>query len=74
MDATATTASVVLTAILEVFTVILEWFVSSIGVAIGIFWDGTALTFVGTLAVIGFAIAVILMLMAMIRSYLKNRG
>lgn len=65
----------VVTQILAVFMAILNWFVEAIEVAIGIFWTAEAgLTFVGTLAVIGFGIAVALMLLAMIRSYLKNRG
>lgn len=67
--------STVITAVLAVFTAVLEWFVESITVAVGIFWSAeTGLTFIGTLAVIAFAIAVVLMLLAMIRSYLKNRG
>ena len=67
--------STVVTAVLAVFTAVLQWFVTSIEVAIGIFWTVEAgLTFLGTLAVIGLAIAIVLMLFAMIRSYLKNRG
>ena len=67
--------STVVTAVLAVFTAVLQWFVTSIEVAIGIFWTAEAgLTFLGTLAVIGLAIAIVLMLFAMIRSYLKNRG
>lgn len=65
----------VVTQILNVFMAILTWFVEAVEVAIGIFWTAEAgLTFIGTLAVIGFGIAVVLMLLAMIRSYLKNRG
>lgn len=67
--------SSVVTAVLAVFTSILQWFVDSIEVAIGIFWVAeTGLTFLGVLSVVGLGIAVILMLFAMIRSYLKNRG
>lgn len=67
--------STVVTAVLAVFTAVLQWFVTAIETAIGIFWTAEAgLTFLGTLAVIGLAIAIVLMLFAMIRSYLKNRG
>lgn len=67
--------STVITAVLAVFSAILEWFVSAIETAVGIFWVAeTGLTFIGTLAVIGLGIAVVLMLLAMVRSYLKNRG
>lgn len=67
--------STVLSAVLAVFSAILEWFVTAINTAVGIFWVAeTGLTFIGTLAVLGLGIAVILMLFAMIRSYLKNRG
>lgn len=67
--------STVISSVLAVFTAVLEWFVSSINVAVGIFWAAeTGLTFIGTLAVVGLAIAIVLMLLAMIRSYLKNRG
>lgn len=67
--------STVVSAVLAVFSAILEWFVTAINTAVGIFWVAeTGLTFIGTLAVLGLGIAVILMLFAMIRSYLKNRG
>lgn len=69
------TISTVLSAVLAVFSAILEWFVTAINTAVGIFWAAeTGLTFIGTLALLGLGIAVILMLFAMIRSYLKNRG
>lgn len=67
--------STVISSVLAVFAAVLEWFVTAINTAVGIFWSvESGLTFIGTLSVIGLAIAVVLMLLAMIRSYLKNRG
>lgn len=64
----------VITAITSVFTAIGEWLVTAITAMEAVFWVEGALTFVGTLAVVGLAIAVILMVLAMIRSYLQLRA
>lgn len=69
-----TVASSVITAITAVFTAIGNWLVGSITAMEAVFWAEGALTFVGTLAVVGLAIAVILMVLAMIRSYLQLRA
>lgn len=69
-----TVASSVVSAITAVFTAIGQWLVSSITAMEAVFWSSGALTFVGTLAVVGLAIAVILMVLAMIRSYLQLRA
>lgn len=57
--------------ILAVFTSLIEWFVEAVGAITPIFWAEGALTFVGTITVIGVAIAVTLMVIAMIRSLLR---
>lgn len=64
----------VITAITAVFTAIGEWLVTAITAMEVVFWAEGALTFIGTLAVVGLAIAVILMVLAMIRSYLQLRA
>lgn len=64
----------VVTAVTAVFTAIGEWLVSSITAMEVVFWAEGALTFIGTLSIIGLAIAVILMVLAMIRSYLQLRA
>lgn len=50
----------VITAITAVFTAIGQWLVTAITAMEAVFWAEGALTFVGTLAVVGLAIAVIL--------------
>lgn len=71
---TPTLASSIVTAVTEVFTAIGTWLVSSITAMEAVFWANGALTFIGTLSVVGLAIAVILMVLAMIRSYLQLRA
>ena len=64
----------VITAVTSVFTAIGTWLISSITAMEAVFWTGTGLTFIGTLSVVGLAIAVVLMVLAMIRSYLQLRA
>lgn len=64
----------VITAVTSVFTEIGEWLVTAITAMEAVFWAEGALTFIGTLSVVGLAIAVILMVLAMIRSYLQLRA
>lgn len=64
----------VITAITQVFTSIGTWLVGAITAMEAVFWVDGALTFIGTLSVVGLAIAVILMVLAMIRSYLQLRA
>lgn len=70
----ATTASSIVSAITTVFTAIGTWLVGAITAMEAVFWVDGALTFIGTLSVIGLSIAVILMVLAMIRSYLQLRA
>ena len=71
----------VLSAILEVFTGVGEWFVTSFNKVIPIFWtaptgDATtgSLTFMGVLAVAGLAISVVFLLIGIVQRFLKFRG
>lgn len=61
----------VVSAITAVFTAIGEWFVAIVLTMLDIFYVDGALTFIGTLAVMGLGIAVILLILAMIRSYIR---
>ena len=62
----------VVSSILAVFTALVEWFTTTIGDVGAIFYVAdTGLTFVGTITVIGVAIAVTTMVIAMIRSLLR---
>lgn len=61
----------VIEAILAVLTAISTWIVSTIGSLSSIFWVAeTGLTFIGTLAVIGVGIAVVMLLISLIRRFL----
>ncbi len=65
----------VISSIFAVFTAIIEWFVTAMSSVSAIFYNSeSGLTFVGTVSVIGFSIAVVLLVIAMIRSLLKGRG
>ncbi|MBQ8302019.1 MAG: hypothetical protein IJX97_00530 [Clostridia bacterium] len=62
----------VVSSILEVFSALVAWFTETIGDVGAIFYVAeTGLTFVGTITIIGVAIAVTLMVIAMIRSLLR---
>lgn len=62
----------VIETIFEVFTQIINWFVTSITSITGIFWSSTSgLTFLGSLALCGLGIAIVLLCVALVRSYLR---
>ena len=62
----------VVTSILAVFTAITEWFTSTLAdVGVLFYTAESGLTFIGTISVIGVAIGVTLMVIAMIRSLLR---
>lgn len=64
----------VITAVFAVFTAIGEWFVSIIPVITAIFYVAeSGLTFIGTLAVCGLGVAIIMLILAVIRSYVNFR-
>lgn len=52
---------------------IATWIPSAIGVIVGLFWANGSLTFFGILAVAGLSIAVILLIIQLIRSFLEFR-
>lgn len=62
----------VVTSILAVFSAITEWFTSTLSEVGVLFYNAdSGLTFIGTISVIGVAIGVTLMVIAMIRSLLR---
>lgn len=63
----------VVTAVLAVCTAVGEWFVTAIELMTPIFWVNGALTFIGTLTVMGLAFAIILLVIAAIRAALRLR-
>lgn len=55
----------------SVWTHLLDWFISCINVVVGIFWTGTQLTLIGTLAFVGTLIALCLLIFYKVKDYLK---
>jgi hypothetical protein len=66
--------SAVVTAITGVFTAIGNWIVTTIPNVVEIFYTDGALTFLGTLAVIGLGISVFFLLMGLVQNFLHFRG
>lgn len=65
----------VVTAVLGVFTEVGEWFSTAVGNLTPMFYTAeNGLTFLGTLAVAGLAVAVILLVLAYIAQFLHFRG
>ena len=65
----------VVSAILEVVLLILGWFVDAVTEMTALFYTAEAgLTVIGTITVIGFGIALVLLVAAWIRSLFKARG
>lgn len=62
------------TSIFAVFTEVLNWFIESLESVTTIFYGAEGLTFIGGITVISVAIAVVLMVVAMVRSLLRFRG
>lgn len=60
-------------AIFAIFTEVLGWLIESLGTVSTLFWANGALTFLGTLSVIGLAIAVCLLLISIVRAILRFR-
>lgn len=56
--------------ITEVWTSILGWVTGSITSAVGIFWNGTSLTLIGTLALVGTSIAICLLIFNKVKDFL----
>lgn len=60
--------------ILSIMTSVLTWFVDSLETVTTIFYSSEGLTFIGGITVLGFAIGLVTMVIAMVRSLLKSRG
>lgn len=66
----------ILTAVLAVFTAIGNWISGSLTAMMPVFYqsgENGGLTFIGVMSVAGLGVAVILMILAMIRSYIRFR-
>lgn len=69
-----------LDSVLEVFTIVGEWFSEFVPSLFGLFWtagsEGSAgsLTFLGVLAVAGLAISVVFLALGFIQNFLHFRG
>ena len=64
-----------ITTVLGVFTDVSEWLITNLETVIGLFWDATeGQTFFGILALVPLAISVVMMLFAIVRSYLNFRA
>lgn len=64
----------VISSVLAVFLAVIEWFVGAVEAMTPLFYVAeTGLTFIGTITVIGVAIAITLLVVAMIRSLLRLR-
>ncbi len=63
-------------AITSVWTAVMEWISTSLGSVQELFYDNStsALTFLGTLSVIGVAIAIVFLLIGVIQNFLHLRG
>lgn len=59
--------------IFAVFTAIIDWFVESIASVTSIFYGAEGLTFLGVLALCALGIAIVLMLVNLVKSYLRFR-
>lgn len=61
----------VLGSVFEVFTAVIQWFVTSLGSVTSMFYASGSLTFLGVLAVAGLAVSVSLLVMNLVKSYLR---
>lgn len=67
--------STVMTDVFAVFTAVAGWFVDAIELLIPLFYVvGEGLTFIGVLSVASLAVALVLLILAVIRSYLQWRA
>lgn len=67
--------SSVISSITTVFNAIMEWLTEAVTSITPMFYvDGTGLTFLGTLAVVGLAFSVVFLVMGIIQNFLHLRG
>ena len=71
MEGTATT---ILEAILAVFLSVGEWIGEAVTALTPMFWTGSALTFLGVLAVAGLAFSVAFLVIGLIQNFLHFRS
>lgn len=65
----------VIEAILDVWTMLVEWFTTSIGSITNVFYSPeSGLTFIGGLTILSIALGVATMIVATVRSYLQMRA
>lgn len=65
----------IVTSVLAVFTAVSEWLMTNLADVIELFYNTTdGLTFFGLLALIPLGISVVMMLFAIVRSYLNFRA
>lgn len=62
----------VVDAIFAVFTKILDWFIASLGSVSTVFYADGALTFIGTITIVGLGIALVTLVLAWVRSLLAR--
>lgn len=60
--------------ITSVWTEVMTWVTTSLGSVQTVFYDEGALTFLGTLAVIGVSIGIAFLIIGVIQNFLKLRG
>ena len=63
--------SSVLESVLAVFTAIANWFVSTINALVPIFYADNNLTFIGTLAACGVGVGIIMLVINLVRRFLR---
>ena len=64
----------VVTSITSTWTAVSTWFIDTLNTVPAIFYDSeTGLTFIGTLAIFGGGLAIIIGLIGMVRGFLKTR-
>lgn len=60
--------------ITQVWTEVMAWITTSLGSVQEVFYDDGALTFLGTLAVIGVSIGIGFLIIGVVQNFLKLRG
>lgn len=63
----------IIESVFAVFTAIIDWFVTAISSVSGIFYGAAGLTFLGVLTLCALGIAIVLLLVNLVRSYLRFR-
>ena len=64
----------IISVVMAVFSAVLNWFAESMAAVSALFYADGALTLIGVMAVIGLAIGVFTVVLAIVRSLIKARG